>query len=380
MNTSLSVLHLTTFLQGGAGRAIADLACAQLDAGHRVCVVTSETGEDGYGNYPHHLTRLREAGVPVMLVDSLFKRDPALNDRVLDRIASTLPDGSADVVHAHAGVPARIGLRYAGRVRRRPAVLQTQHGWGTNKTSDQAQQDLSVLGAVDRVIVTSSATADVLSRLGLDPTQFVVLPCGVSPETAGIVPPEADKLIAPLRAHRYRVIGCVGSVTPNKNQVALLEALVRMDARVAAVLVGEGGERLERQIAALGLSSRVRVAGYQPDAADWMPLFDVLVVPSLTEGQGLVALEAFSRGVPVVASDIAPLRALVEEGATGWLFDPRDPATLASALTRALSASAADRAHVVDAARARVRALESVQAVAARHEALYRGLLRKSGG
>jgi hypothetical protein len=118
----LSILHLTTFLQGGAGRAIADLACAQLEAGHRVMVVTSATGEPGYGNYPHHLGRLAAAGVPVLLVDSLFKRDPALNRHALERVTAAVPDGSVDVVHAHAAVPARVALSRAGRLCCRPST------------------------------------------------------------------------------------------------------------------------------------------------------------------------------------------------------------------------------------------------------------------
>jgi len=56
---TLSIVHLTTFLQGGAGRAIADLACAQHEAAHRVVVVASATGEGGYG-YPPLLSLLAE--------------------------------------------------------------------------------------------------------------------------------------------------------------------------------------------------------------------------------------------------------------------------------------------------------------------------------
>jgi hypothetical protein len=156
----LSIVHLTTFLQGGAGRAITDLACAQHAAGHRVQVVSSATGEIGYDNYPHYLDRLRQAGVPLLLEDSLFKREAALNLRVLDRLLAANPPGSIDIVHAHAGTPARIGLAYADTSG--AAVMQTQHGWGSNKTADHADEDLETLRRMHSVVVTSEATLTLL--------------------------------------------------------------------------------------------------------------------------------------------------------------------------------------------------------------------------
>src|SRR5688572_30966960 len=79
---SLGILHLTTFLQGGAGRAIADLACAQQAAGHRVTVVTSDTAHGEFGNYREYLDRLRAADVALHLCDSLFSREDRKSTRL----------------------------------------------------------------------------------------------------------------------------------------------------------------------------------------------------------------------------------------------------------------------------------------------------------
>src|SRR5919109_2349919 len=154
----LSIVHLATFLQGGAGRAIVDLACAQQQAGHDVLVVTSATGDDNYGNYPHYLDRLRAEQVPHLVEDSLFKRDLRLNLQVLQRLREMRAPDAVDVVHAHAATPALVGRLFAGHAGRRIAVVQTQHGWGVSKTREQASNDLAVLHDVDRVIVTSEST------------------------------------------------------------------------------------------------------------------------------------------------------------------------------------------------------------------------------
>ncbi len=374
---ALSIVHLTTFLQGGAGRAITDLACAQQENGNRVLVVASATGEDGYGNYPHYVERLRAAGVPLLLEDSLFKRDPALNLRVLEQLQTAGPHPSHDVIHAHAGTPASVGLRYAWRADRRTAVIQTQHGWGTNKTPEQSRHDLAVLREVDRVVVTSNATKAMLKANGIPDEQMRTIPCGIpgiGDRGSGIG--EALAVIAPLRARGFRVVGCVGSVTGNKNQRLLVEAISRIsDRAVAAVCVGEGGEQLVELARALGVSDRIHVLGYRPDADQWMPAFDLLAIPSFTEGQGLAALEAFRAGVPVIASDIPALREVVTEGESGWLFDPNDADDMAAAIECALDASTRQRAHVVETARRRFLEHYTLDVMTARHDDLYRELL-----
>jgi len=378
----LSIVHLTTYLQGGAGRAITELACAQRAAGNRVLVMASATGYPGYGNYPHYIERLVNAGVDLVLEDSLFSRDASLNRRALARLQAVCRQDNVDLVHAHAGTPARIGLAYAedcgrhraGAQHRVPCVIQTQHGWGTNKSETQAREDLDVLRRVTRVVVTSDATRTLLVALGVSPERLVTIPCGI-PAEAGPVSRAAESALAPLRASGYGILGCVGTVNANKNQQLLIEAMTRLARlRVAAVFVGEGGEELRRQSARLGLADRVRAVGYQPDAEHWIPAFDTLVVPSLTEGQGLVVLEAFRAGVPVLASAIPPLRQLVIPRHTGWLFDPHDAGGLATAIDHVVTLPPEERAAVTRRAREAFLAGYTSELMVRRHDALYRRL------
>ncbi len=64
--------------------------------------------------------------------------------------------------------------------------------------------------------------------------------------------------------------------------------------------------------------------------ADFYRAADVCIVPSRAESFGLVALEAAACGTPVVAASVGGLRSLVEDGATGFLVDGRDPAAYAA--------------------------------------------------
>src|SRR5438128_1660270 len=130
----MRILHLTTFLQGGAGLAITELARAQHQLGHSVHVVTSQTSAPGYGNYAGHLETLERAQVPVHQVDSLFSRDSGANVRVAAFIEHQLSPHSLDVIHAHAAIPSQIGLTVAAGVSHHVPIVQTMHGWGVAKS------------------------------------------------------------------------------------------------------------------------------------------------------------------------------------------------------------------------------------------------------
>lgn len=373
-----TIVHLTTFLQGGAGGAVAALACAQRRAGHRVSVLTSATGEPGYGHYAHHLEELRRGGVAVELVDSLFKRDPRLNAAALARLEALHPNG-VDVLHAHAGVPAAIALRYSA-VHPGPSVVQTQHGWGTRKTADQEREDLQTLHKVDAVVATSEATRALLVSKGLDPRRVGTVPCGIAAALPGEPSLTAHATVEPLRQNGYAVAGCIGSVTTTKNQRLLIDALAQhRDLDLAIVCIGEGGAELNAYAKARGVSAQVIMAGYQPDAARWLPLFDLLVVPSLAEGQGIAVMEAARARVPVVASDIPALREFIIDNETGWLFQSNNADALADRLDEALQCPVSRRARLTAAAHARFLAHGALDVMVARHEALYARLGSRAG-
>src|SRR5690606_36803561 len=115
--------------------------------------------------------------------------------------------------------------------------------------------------------------------------------------------------------------------------------LIREQLDIDAVLVGDGPERprLEQLVSELGVSGMVTFLGSRPN--DEMPRLlaesDVAVLPSLMEATSVAALEAMSCGVPVAASRVGRLPEIVDES-VGTLFEPADPASLASSLVALL--------------------------------------------
>lgn len=344
----MRILHLTTFLQGGAGLAITSLAAAQAQAGHTVTVLTSRTGAPGYGNYAAFFNTLAAAGVPTVALDSLFDRRPEAHEPVARCLDAGLRGADAfDLLHAHAAVPAALARAAVQRSGRRVPVIQTMHGWGLSKTPAQAAHDVQVMNRVDRLVVPARTSADLLASLGVGRHHLGVVPYGVAPAAP---PAAADLALHRMRAWRRRgdlVVCCIGTLGERKNQALLVDALALLprDTSVHAVFVGDGAaDPLHARAEARGVAARVHVLGYQPDARRYLREAHLLVLPSRSEGQPLAVLEAFCDGIPVVASRIPELAELVEHGRTGWLFDAADAAALAATLTDAAGSPGQARA------------------------------------
>src|SRR5262249_22943444 len=105
-------------------------------------------------------------------------------------------------------------------------------------------------------------------------------------------------------------------------------AEVRRQLRSKLVMIGDGPERAaaEEMVRGLGIERDVLFLGNQDCMEELLPLADVFLLPSRSESFGLVALEAMSAGVPVVASTAGGLPEVIEQGVTGYLPDPRPAA------------------------------------------------------
>ncbi len=108
---------------------------------------------------------------------------------------------------------------------------------------------------------------------------------------------------------------------------------------IGFVLFGDGPlrESLARQIAARGLEGKFILAGFRSDFDHFLPHLDLMVLPSFSEGLPNVALESLAAGVPVVATAVGGTPEVIEDGLTGYLVPPGDPAALAERMISVLS-------------------------------------------
>jgi glycosyltransferase involved in cell wall biosynthesis len=365
----LHILHVTTFLQGGAGGVIASLAIAQRRAGHAVTVAADAGGEPGYASYPEYLAALTDARVELHSVSSTFKRDLTLNVHAAQQLRDILGGRRVDVAHTHAAIPTMV-TRLALAGRRYTPLLQTMHGWGVRKDAAQTATDVTLLGLTDAVTVPSVAARQMLCGLRVDTARIHVIPYGLEPEIAECPPDVADAvLFARLRAEGMAIALCIGTIGVRKNQALLIRALASLDG-VAGVFIGDGeAASLGALARELGIADRVHVLGHRAAASRYLPLADALVLPSMNEGLPIAVLEALRAGAIVVGSRIPEIAEAVDDGRTGLLFEPGDADALAVALRRALESPV--RAAMSAAARAAFHARYQMETMIAAYERLY---------
>ena len=233
----------------------------------------------------------------------------------------------------------------------------------------------------DRVICVSSAIRDVvLEREGLAPNKVEIIRNGVA-RVAPRPPSSSDSLKSelgiPLDAP---IVGMVANfnraVKGAVHYVDALALVARQVPNVRFLLIGLGDNRAELQARAdsAGVGSQLVFTGFRDDIDRFYDLMDVAALTSLSEGLSLTILESMQQSVPVVATDVGGNREIVQDGRTGYLVPPEDPATFA-ARTIELLRSSVLRDEFGSNARVSVARSFDLSDVADRYGAVYRELL-----
>jgi glycosyltransferase involved in cell wall biosynthesis len=199
-----------------------------------------------------------------------------------------------------------------------------------------------ILRRASLVIALSPESAAASPLLRLHAGKVRVVPNGIDPTPLQPVEGRAalrQRLGIPADAP----VGLfLGALNPIKGVDVLLDAWARVAAALPGahlLVLGDGPYRsqYEAQARSLGIAPLVRFTGFvHTGKGDFYAAADLLALPSRSEAFPIVILESGVAGLPVVASDLPPLRAMVEPGVSGILVPPEDPAALAAALVALL--------------------------------------------
>jgi len=205
--------------------------------------------------------------------------------------------------------------------------------WGMRQVVARAARHADGL-----IAVTAAARDDIVAELGLAPERFSVVHHGAARPDAVAAAPEGE-VRARYGLDGQRVVLCVASKRPHKNQELLVRAAPLLGDHAVVVLAGHPepyDAELRGLAARLGVEDRMRFADYVPDAeleALW-GIAGVAAFPTRAEGFGMPVLEALARGVPVACSDLPVLREV--SGGLARTFGPDDPAGAAATIAAAL--------------------------------------------
>ena len=360
---------------GGVEQGTVEIAQALAYAGWRP-LVASAGGR---------LVPLLQAAGARHLALPLATKDPVNILRNAAKLARLARAEGASLIHARSRAPAWSALLAARRTGL-PFVTTYHAPYGEGVPGKRLYNGVMARG--DRVIAISRYVAALLAeRHGTDPARIRVIPRGVDPTRFDPDVPRGVQLAQFAAAWRLPdgapVVMLPARLTRWKGGLVVIEALARLARQDAvAVLVGADQGRhgfareLERRARGLGVADRLRFAGHCADMPAAFMLADAVVSASTEpEGFGRAVIEAQAMARPVIATSHGGAAETVEDGATGLLVPPGDPAALAAALDAVLAMPLDHRLALGARARAAVCARYTTAAMQAATLAVYRELV-----
>ncbi|MDQ3896153.1 MAG: glycosyltransferase family 4 protein, partial [Actinomycetota bacterium] len=244
-----------------------------------------------------------------------------------------------DVLHSCAAIQATVGgmgCLFAPRTihafqRQHMQINSREQEWFTSVGSRLSNYTL----AISEATATWAKTKD-----GVPASKVRTVYLGI-PAHRSVGPGEVVALRTQLGIPtNARILVLAGFMRVEKGHRVLLDALpsirAGVDDPVHVVFVGGTGPEEEALRALCADDRAIHLMGFQKDLSPWFALADVVVMPSLFEAFGLVAVEAFAARRPLVASDVGGLQEVVEDG-SGMLVPPGDPRALGQAVIEVLS-------------------------------------------
>ena len=317
------------------------------------------------------------------------------------RLDAVIGDWQPDILHAHS--PALNGLAAIGVAKRRklPLIYEIRAFWedaavgnGTGREGSARYRliralETHVARKADAVaVICEGLRSDLIAR-GIDGGKVMVSPNGVDLDLFGDPPPPDRELGAHLGLMGKDVVGFIGSFYDYEGLDDLIAGMpmlvaARPDAHLLMVGGGPMEQALRAQAAGSPVSDRIHFIGRVPhqEVERYYSLIDILAYPRkamrLTDlVTPLKPLEAMAQRRLVAASDVGGHRELIEDGVTGTLFPPDDPASLATALV-GMFLNRSNWNERRDVARAFVERDRNWSSNVSRYEPVYQKLLERA--
>ena len=324
---------------GGLERVVEFLASGMAARGHRV---HAGLFCDARAPRPPLADALQGAGVAV----DLWAMPPRSYLRERGRAEALCRKVEADLLHTH-GYRADVLDAPAARRCGIPCV-STVHGFAGGDLKNRLYErfQMRALRRFDAVVAVSQRLAEGLAGRGVPASRLHTIVNAWRPGRPPLGRADARRALG-VNVEGRR-IGFVGRLSREKGADVLVEAVALLhEPEVAVSVLGDGRERsaLEALAATRGLASRITWHGVVPDAARLTQAFDVLVLSSRTEGTPVALFEAMAASVPVVATRVGGVPAVVGEK-EALLVPSEQPEALAQAIARVLHepGAAAERA------------------------------------
>lgn len=313
-NQKNNILHISRTMDiGGAERIVYQLSSDLKDEFDSVHVAStgglweSELAAQGI---QHH---------KILDIDS---KNPVTVLKLLYSIRQIIKNNEITIVHTHHRMAA-FYIRLLKFVCPKLTHVYTAH----NVFKDKLPLYRFALGNAKSVAVGEAVNKNLKEDVGITDSKVIY---------NGVILKKTDNQVDDIVGYDGTKLGCIARLSEQKGLIYLIEAMSLLtikDIRLFIVGEGELREELENKVKELDLQDSVIFLGYRKDIVECINSFDFCVLPSVFEGFGLVAIEAFMNSKTLVATDIPGLNEVVTNK-NGVLVPAKDSAALASAIDK----------------------------------------------
>jgi glycosyltransferase involved in cell wall biosynthesis len=348
------ILHIITRLDMGGSAQNTLLSCKELCGKYEIILVHGLSHESGMSDLEKKIVedgveKVKRNGVKVIALPALVRSIRPVKDfKALISLVRLIFEEKPDIVHTHSSKSGILG-RLAAKMTGVPHIIHTPHGhvfYGhfgafASRIFMWVEKIFSVF--TDRIVaLTDGEKNDYINLSVCPPEKLLKIHSGV--DVKKFMQANGNR-VEKRRSlgldQNEAVIGFVGWLLPIKGPDYLLKAMDDVwheHQEASLVLVGKGDMDVDLRAEARkkNANGKVKFLGWREDIDEIMPLFDMLVLPSLNEGMGRVLVEAMAAGKPVVASRVGGIPDLVRDGETGYLVPPADERALANGIKKLL--------------------------------------------
>ena len=278
--------------------------------------------------------------------------------------------------------------RLMGRLAKVPVVISGLQNIETKQSTFRKFVDQLTARYVDAVVSNSDAGKDLyVSRNYLPPEKVFIAKSGIDLEQlkelqSHHVRNDLHRLVFEIEIPKdHQVLFTVGFLTEQKGTIYLIRALKCLKdhgRKIICFIAGQGHlqEMFDREVRELGISDTVHFLGYVKSSYQYLPLFDMFVLPSLWEGLPNVIIEAMASRVLVVATNVGGVSELITDGVTGFLSKPADAQEFAWKIEQALDLPTNVRARILESAYQHIIKSFTTESMVAAYISCYEHLLQ----
>ena len=339
MKTKYKIVHIISNLSiGGAQILLFDiLSNLKKKEDLDIYLITIDSGV--------YIEKYKDAGINVIDLGEKGLVNPNIYFKIKKVINSIKPD----IVHTHLNKADFYG-RVAAKKLKVPVIFSTCHNYSTTHTGADINRK-SFFDIIDNKVTDYSdcsliAISELVKKYLINRNQLFekrteVIYNGIDINKS-VYRLSQEKIIK-LRAENNLnsddfIISIIGRLDKQKGHLFFLEAVKEIllhNRKIKILIIGDGKLRvqIEEYIKKNELSSQVIMKGFLPDSEPYIEISDLICMPSLWEGFGLVVTEGIIKRKIVLASNVGGIPEIIQDGISGFLFEPQNKTELTEKLT-----------------------------------------------